>query len=284
MKSRQSLLSKVFVAALLMFAPPPASAVTVTEIVVPIPGVTFFSANAINDRGQAVGFYFDDGVRYCFLWEKGLFQTLSVPATTGTTCYGINNRSQIVGSYSDSVGTVHNFLWDAGTLNEIPVPGSPFPVGGINDRGQIAGSYFDGIDAHCYLWEKGVVRTIDIPATTAALCYAINNRDQIAGSFAGPSNSGGFVLTRGVLTSISLFLFTRAATSINDHGQAVGLFFDNSVSRGFFFDKGNPVPISLPVPDPLFSNVAINNSGDLLVTFRSFGGFPLRMILVSADH
>jgi probable HAF family extracellular repeat protein len=274
---------KVLLAALLVFVPTYVFAITVTDIVVPISGVTNFAANAINDRGQVVGFYAADGLQHCFLWESGSFQTINVPATSATTCYGINNRNQIVGTYSDSGGTLHNFLSDAGALVELNVPGVPLAIGGINDRGQVVGSYRDGGTAHCFLWENGVLSTVNAPGITDALCYDINNRNDISGAFVDSTGGSGSILSNGALIPIQVGLFTIAATSLNDRGEAVGLFFDNSVTRGFLFDSGTAARISLPVLDPIFQTVAINNAGDLVVTFRSFGGFPLRMILVSAQ-
>jgi len=281
MNGRPRYVLKVLLAVLLAFVPTGVFAITVTEIVVPISGVTNFAANAINDRGQVVGFYSADGLQHCFLWEPGSFQTISVPATTGTTCYGINNRGQIVGAYSDSGGTLHTFLWGAGTLIELNVPGVPLAIGGINDRGQVVGSYRDGGIAHCFLWENGVLNTINTAGITDALCYDINNRNDIAGAFVDSNGGSGSILSNGALIPIQVGLFTIAATSLNDRGEAVGLFFDNSVTRGFLFDTGTAARIALPVLDPIFQAVAINNSSDLVVTFRSFGGFPLRMILVS---
>lgn len=279
---RRLFLRKVLLAGLLAFTPSYIFAVTITDIVVPISGVTSFAANAINDRDQVVGFYSSEGVRHCFLWERGVFQTLdAVPATTGTTCYGINNGGQIVGSYLDSSGTVHDFLLDAGTLTEINTPGPAVPNGGINNRGQVVGTYQTAGTTQCFLWDRGVLQAINAPDITSASCFDLNEQGQIAGAFVDSSGISGSLLDHGVLTSIPLFLFTIAATSINDRGQSVGLFFDNSVTRGFFFDKSTPAPITLPVSDPLFSTVAINNSGDLVITFRSFGTSTLRMILVN---
>jgi probable HAF family extracellular repeat protein len=281
MNGRPPYVSKVLLAALLVFIPTYVFAITVTDIVVPISGVTNFAANAINDRGQVVGFYSVDGLQHCFLWESGSFQTIAVPASTATTCYGISNRGQIVGAYSDSGGTLHNFLWDAGTLIDLNVPGVPLAIGGINDRGQVVGSYRDGGTAHCFLWENGVLNTINVAGIADALCYDINNRNDISGAFVDSTGGSGSILSSGSLIPIQIGLFTIAATSLNDRGQAVGLFFDNSVTRGFLFDSGTAALIALPVLDPIFQTVAINNAGDLVVTFRSFGGFPSRMILVS---
>ena len=177
MKRRPSFLLKVLLAALLVFAPTSLFAVTVTEIVIPVAGVDSFAANAINDRGQVVGFYAAGGMRHCFLWENGVFQTIDeVPATRGTTCYGINDRDQIVGSYSDSVGIFHDFLLDDGILIEINLPGLPLPIGGINDRGQIVGSYQAAGTNQCFLSENGVLQSIDGIDPTNSLCHAINNR------------------------------------------------------------------------------------------------------------
>jgi probable HAF family extracellular repeat protein len=67
-----------------------------------------------------------------------------VPGATLTVAEGINNSSQIVGVYSDALGDVHGFLYDAGVFTPIDVPGAAATEAyEINTSGQIVGLYAD---------------------------------------------------------------------------------------------------------------------------------------------
>src|SRR5947199_74448 len=126
---------------------------------------------------------------------------IPVPGATGTVAVGINNRGQIVGSYSTTSG-FHSFLLDHGTFTTIDVPGAGY-ASGINDRGQIVGVY------HIYssfLLDHGTFTTIDVPGASFTEASGINNRGQIVGDyFVGTPINGtrrGFVLDHGTFTTI----------------------------------------------------------------------------------
>src|SRR5215831_18369799 len=65
-----------------------------------------FGVNAAGDIVGAVGIH-------GFLYSGGTFTPIDVPGAFSTAAQGINNNSQIVGSYRDSVGT-HGFLYRDG--------------------------------------------------------------------------------------------------------------------------------------------------------------------------
>src|SRR5262249_28534085 len=68
------------------------------------------AATGINDLGQIVGHYTDEGfVRHGFLLGAGIFSTGDVPDASFTAAAGVNNLGQIVGLYSDPTG-FHGFL------------------------------------------------------------------------------------------------------------------------------------------------------------------------------
>ena len=68
------------------------------------------------------------------------FTTINVPGATNTQANGINNRGEIVGSFTDATGT-HGFIYSAGTFTTINVPGATggTEAYGINDNGHVVG-------------------------------------------------------------------------------------------------------------------------------------------------
>jgi len=100
----------------------------------------------INNQGQVVGQSSlpGDTERHAFLWENGVMRDLPVlpgcAYSTFSVAYGINKRSEVVGS---SCGTA--VLWRDGAivdLNTLIPAGSPLQLTGaiaINDRGEIVG-------------------------------------------------------------------------------------------------------------------------------------------------
>jgi probable HAF family extracellular repeat protein len=105
-----------------------------------VPGAQFTSPNDINNAGQIVGWFFDNGgPAHGFLYVGGTFSRIDVPGAFGTLPQGINNAGQIVGWFGDSKGT-HGFLDVGGTFSTIDVPGETHTFAqGINDVGQIVG-------------------------------------------------------------------------------------------------------------------------------------------------
>jgi uncharacterized membrane protein len=104
-------------------------------------------ALAIDDRSRIVAVF--SGKYYIFDGSSATPIDVPVPAQSHFPM-GINNRGQIVGSYSDPLtGVAHGFLLDNGSFRVLNVPGSlGTRATGINDRGQIVGYYIDagGID------------------------------------------------------------------------------------------------------------------------------------------
>src|ERR1700704_2178528 len=89
----------------------------------------------------------------------GGFKTIDVPfsGSSGTVAAGINAQGDIVGQYSDSVGSVHGFLLRDGTFTPIDMPEANFTGAlGINERGDIVGDYTDRQQVrHGYLLSHG---------------------------------------------------------------------------------------------------------------------------------
>jgi probable HAF family extracellular repeat protein len=106
-------------------------------------GMTYL--RSINNRDQIVGLANSDqgGYNGGFLYAYGAFTALSVPipGAFATDPGGINDRGEIVGSYTLDDHS-HGFLYKDGTYTTIDFPLSNFnEASGINDFGQIVGVY-----------------------------------------------------------------------------------------------------------------------------------------------
>jgi hypothetical protein len=107
-------------------------------------------ALAINNRDLIVGAIDSENTKRGFLLQEGEFTAIDHPDATsevrggGTVLYGLNDRGQIVGQYSDT--SCHGFLLDGDSFATIDNPDALFATGAadINDRGQIIG-FYDGM-------------------------------------------------------------------------------------------------------------------------------------------
>ena len=103
-------------------------------------------AEALNDKGQIVGFYLDtSGVSHGFLKEGETYTTIDVPGATGTFPFNINNSGTIVGQWANLSGWAEGFVRTSdGVSTVVDVPGGlESVIGGIDDRGDICGYWVD---------------------------------------------------------------------------------------------------------------------------------------------
>jgi probable HAF family extracellular repeat protein len=112
---------------------------------VPFAGAHGSSLSQINNRGQSIGFYWDDNGTYDFIYDNGAFTFLPhVPTAQFSEATDINDQGQIVGNYADNSGAVHGFVLEDGVFTTIDVPVEDVAhtiVSGINNRGQVVGRY-----------------------------------------------------------------------------------------------------------------------------------------------
>jgi len=109
------------------------------------------TAAAINNRGDVAGFYTNSrGVTVAFLkYGYGRFLTLAVPGASMTQAFGVNDRDEVVGTYTVGTGNnavMHGFTWRPGhgfTTVDDPHGIGTTIINGINDRGDLVGFYTD---------------------------------------------------------------------------------------------------------------------------------------------
>jgi probable HAF family extracellular repeat protein len=116
----------------------------------PFSNILSSEGHGINDSAQVVGVYFtpSNPGAHGFLDSNGVVASIddSFPGATGTYSYGINSSGQIVGFFTEIVGSQqqisHGYLYSNGVFQTIDVPGHINTVAnGINDAGEIVGTF-----------------------------------------------------------------------------------------------------------------------------------------------
>jgi probable HAF family extracellular repeat protein len=118
-----------------------------------VPGALLTVAQGINDHGDIVGIFTNDGGRFHgFLLSHGRFRTIDVPGVVTSIAWRINNSGEIVGI---TEGTAERgFLLSQGEFVTIAVPGAASTQAtGINDKGEIVGAFIDNVGQHGFVTE-----------------------------------------------------------------------------------------------------------------------------------
>jgi hypothetical protein len=113
-------------------------------------GCTNVFATGINNHGSVTGFCTGgNGVVIGFLRVGHTFSEFSFPSASATTPFGINDKDEVVGAYTDASGNSHGFTLTSPLTNakwmSIDDPngvGGTF-VNGLNDMGALVGFYVD---------------------------------------------------------------------------------------------------------------------------------------------
>jgi hypothetical protein len=156
------------------------------------PGAEFLSVIDINEAGTMVGVYELPGPSvHGFTLDANGFTTIDDPANAFfipfTQTVGINNRQQVLGTFSDVEGNTHGFSLFHGVFQQMDVPGAgaTFPEG-LDNNGSIVGVYddLDGIQ-HGYLQRGNAFSTLDFPgaATGSTILLQINARGTMVGNY-----------------------------------------------------------------------------------------------------
>jgi probable HAF family extracellular repeat protein len=257
------------------------------------------TANDINDSGQIAGGYRNGNGYYSFLATSPAgtsapptltYKILNDPSADatnpngyGTAAVGINDVGQVIGTYTDTAGLSHGFLYSNGIYTSID---DPLAVGGtmataINASGEIAGGYYDSGDVRrSFLYSNGTFTDINDPSgTKGTIVVDLNGASQAVGYYIDSGGiSHGLLFSGGSYTTIDDPLAgatdNTSLKSINDSGQVVGDYIDtNGVARSFLYSGGTYTSINDPLADFSNSNggeqvVAINDSGQIVGSYE----------------
>jgi probable HAF family extracellular repeat protein len=118
-----------------------------------IAGFASTTTTAINNEGHIAGFVVGANKNdVSFIKDGNNLEWLTGPkGAVSVMALGINDKDQVVGSYTDATGQMHGFLFnkksDSYTTiddpNGVKGPTGMTVLNGINDKGQIVGFYLD---------------------------------------------------------------------------------------------------------------------------------------------
>lgn len=147
-------------------------------------------ATDLNNRGEVVG---NDGNGRAFLWNGQLIDLGNQidPASPVSRATGINDRSDIVGTFIDGQGRSRNYLLSRGEVITIQVIGDrvAFPEA-INNRRQVAGwTHDEQGQQQGFIWQRGEAELLEAPVGGSfPTVVAVNGRGVAVGtSSAGES-------------------------------------------------------------------------------------------------
>jgi probable HAF family extracellular repeat protein len=188
-------------------------------------GGNYSEANAINARGQIVGYSLTgDGDWHAFLWENGVLTDLGTLGGRNSSAWDINDAGQIVG-FSELDGRLRAVLWEAGRMEDLGTLGGGSEAHAINSAGQIVGSSsVFGTGSHAFLWEHGVMVDLGtVPGGLASEANAINPAGQVAGAVYADGAFHAALWDHDVLADLGTLGGQHSfGRGINSKGQVVG--------------------------------------------------------------
>ena len=263
-------------------------------------------AQGINDKGQIVGYYFDNsGGAHGFRYSGGSYTPIDFqPGTNQTFPEGINDKGQIVGWYNDR-SSDHGFLYSGGTYTTLDDPSATVSTVArdINDKGQVVGYYQNGLPGgglanHGFFYDGGTYTTLDdplafIPAggsgtADGTVALGINDKRQIVGYYYdGGGSAHGFLYNKGSYVTLDdpLGVDGTFATGINDKGQTVGYYFDNlHIQHGFLYSDGAYTTLDDPLGAEGTYATGINGKGQIVGYYIDSTGVEHGFLANPAGH
>jgi probable HAF family extracellular repeat protein len=231
-------------------------------------GGNYSEANAINARGQIVGYSLTgDGETHAFLWQDGVMTDLGTLGGRNSNALGINAGGQIVG-YSDlSSGTTHAVLWQDGRMEDLGTLGGASDARGINSAGQIVGSSsVFGTGSRAFLWENGVMVDLGtVAGGSASEADAINPDGQVAGDVYVDGDFHAALWVHNVLTDLGTLGGQHSfGTGINPRGQVVGYSHTaDGQPHAFLWEDGSMTDLGT-LGGPYSLAMDINASGQVV--------------------
>jgi YVTN family beta-propeller protein len=199
-----------------------------------VPGATQTIPQTINNLGQIVGCYVDDGgVQHGFELNAGVYSTIDYPNATATCLDSINDNGEIGGGYYDAQNIQHAFTLSGGIFTTINDPSFAQTTGAaLDDLGNVFGIAIDSSgNFNGYTLRNGVYATFDFAGA--------NETQLLAGSFTG-GNLGG----------------------------AYDLNYPADPYQGFTYINGQFATVNFPGSANTFINGINNNSGTVVGTYN----------------
>ena len=214
-------------------------------------GGSYTIANAVNERGQVVGYgqLADGETHHAFLWEKGKLTDLGTLGGARSYATAINDKGHVVGTSETADGEEHAFLWRNGRMTDLGTLGGTISRARLVTENDIVlgSSARDGVGSfRPFVWRGGTMQLIDQPEWFGINADAVNDRGQVVGTGIVQNAGGGFdehgyLWQNGRLTEIAPSVpgGDVRATDIDRCGRIVGTAdAEDGKSRAFVLNRG----------------------------------------------
>jgi uncharacterized membrane protein len=218
-----------------------------------------FHVNDINDKGQLAGYRIGP-VTGAFIWRNGQFEDIIPPNAHLTWAFGINDWSEVAGSYLVLATEQWNAFIRRGT-NLIPVGAgqSLLPIH-INNRRQMVVSAEPG--GQHFIWRRGQLTPLDQLPGMGGTPLRINDQGVVVGTASAAGDSVPVIWRNGEVMALPLPEGASGALGrdINDHGTVLVNAGVSQQTVSFLWEDGEYT--ALPVLQGRSSGVAssLNNS------------------------
>ena len=202
---------------------------------------------------------------------------IDVPGASATRAYGINARGDVVGSYTDSMGT-HGYLLREGAFTAIDYPGAVVTEAwGINARGDVVGRYRRPGSGRTFgfLLSGGRYTDISVGNHLHTLPTRIGASGEIVGCFHGTNSLADM---RGdVQRGRSVYASERLSSSMHNGvtpgaRAVVGLAFETA-TRSYGYVIEDDVLTRLDFPGSTFTQAwDVSPSGTIVGLYNDASG------------
>ncbi len=187
-----------------------------------------------------------------------IFQYISLdyPDATATQPLGVNNAGVVVGTYFDSAGLQHGFIYNNGAYSSFDYPGASFTEPySVNDAGQIVGIYGNSGGFAGFLFSSGDYTSISLNNDFNRQPLAVNDDGLIIGNY-GITAFFTQDLNNGDISTVACKICNASFVdgdahvvgSQNKNNGTVASFLYNPISAAFTFI---PLGVSDGVNDSL---------------------------------
>lgn len=240
-------------------------------------------ASALNSRGDVAGntSYSPGAGNRPVVWSQGDANSAEVAvmkADEFSSVCDINDAGQVAGAFNSEVAILP-FLWSAGGVQELPLPGgaSGGEACGINQIGEMVGYSSGEKGLQAVVWREGKApqELAPLPGDSFSTARRINDSGQVAGTSGSGNNrqavvwsKNGVVQRLGTLPGDS----SSEATGISLAGEVVGYSEGPKGTRAFLWSGEKGMQDLGLLPNGIEAQALAMNDSGIVVGTCNVGG------------